>query len=46
VRERSCGPVCHASLPFEGVDRAPFDMIATAEYGRARTAETEKRTMT
>jgi hypothetical protein len=39
VRERFGGPISYASLPFEGVDWAPFDMIATdAGYRDATTA--------
>ncbi|MFF0520369.1 hypothetical protein ACFYTC_16790 [Actinomadura nitritigenes] len=39
VRERFAGPVGYASLPFEGVDWAPFDVIATdAGYRDANTA--------
>ncbi|MCI2421349.1 hypothetical protein MOQ72_28300 [Saccharopolyspora sp. K220] len=39
VRKRFGGPVSYASLPFEGVDWAPFDMIATdAGYRDAATA--------
>ncbi|MGH3628155.1 MAG: hypothetical protein ACRDRL_12050 [Sciscionella sp.] len=39
VRERFGGPVSYASLPFEGVDWAPFDVIATdAGYRDATTA--------
>jgi hypothetical protein len=39
VRERFGGSVSYASLPFEGVDWAPFDMIATdAGYRDAATA--------
>ncbi|GAA0997049.1 hypothetical protein GCM10009555_093910 [Acrocarpospora macrocephala] len=38
VRERFGGPVSYASLPVEGVDWAPFDMIATdAGYRDAAT---------
>ncbi|SDI00592.1 hypothetical protein SAMN05421505_13024 [Sinosporangium album] len=41
VRERFGGPISYASLPFEGVDWAPFDMIATdAGYRDATTAHT------
>ncbi len=39
VRERFGGPVSYASLPFEGVDWTPFDVIATdAGYRDATTA--------
>jgi len=39
VRERFGGPVSYASLPLEGVDWAPFDIIATdAGYRSAATA--------
>lgn len=39
VRERFEGPVSYASLPFEGVDWTPFDLIATdAGYRDATTA--------
>ena len=39
VRERFGGPVSYASLPFEGVDWAPFDVIATdAGYRDAANA--------
>ncbi|HEV8166685.1 MAG TPA: hypothetical protein VGR74_19970, partial [Actinomycetota bacterium] len=39
VRERFGGRVGYASLPFEGVDWAPFDLIATdAGYRSAETA--------
>lgn len=39
VRERFGGPVSYASLPFEGVDWTPFDVIATdAGYRDASTA--------
>ncbi|GAA2150985.1 hypothetical protein [Actinomadura napierensis] len=39
VRERFAGPVGYASLPFEGVDWTPFDLIATdAGYRDANTA--------
>ncbi|MER5426256.1 hypothetical protein [Streptosporangium roseum] len=39
VRERFGAPVSYASLPFEGVDWAPFDVIATdAGYRDAATA--------
>jgi hypothetical protein len=39
VRERFGGPVSYASLPLEGVDWAPFDIIATdAAYRTAATA--------
>jgi hypothetical protein len=38
TRERFAGPVSYASLPFEGVDWAPFDIIATdAGYRDAAT---------
>jgi hypothetical protein len=41
VRERFAGPVGYASLPFEGVDWTPFDLIATdAGYRDANTAPT------
>jgi hypothetical protein len=41
VRERFGGRISYASLPFERVDRTPFDIIATdAGY---RSAETEAR---
>ncbi|MVZ99158.1 hypothetical protein F8568_001900 [Actinomadura sp. LD22] len=41
VRERFSGPVGYASLPFEGVDWTPFDIIATdAGYRDAATAPT------
>jgi hypothetical protein len=39
VRERFGGSVSYASLPFEGVDWTPFDVIATdAGYSDATTA--------
>jgi hypothetical protein len=39
VRERFGGPVSYASLPLEGVDWAPFDIIATdAAYRSSVTA--------
>ncbi len=39
VRERFGGPVSYASLPFEGVEWAPFDIVATdAGYRDATTA--------
>ena len=39
VRARFAGPVSYASLPFEGVDWAPFDIIATdAGYRTTATA--------
>jgi len=39
VREHFGGPVSYASLPLEGVDWAPFDVIATdAGYRSAATA--------
>lgn len=39
VRARFGGPVSYASLPLEGVDWAPFDIIATdATYRSAATA--------
>jgi hypothetical protein len=39
VRERFGGPVSYASLPFEGVDWTPFDVIATdAGYRDAANA--------
>jgi len=39
VRARFGGPVSYASLPLEGVDWAPFDIIATdAAYRSAATA--------
>ncbi|MFC4117479.1 hypothetical protein [Nonomuraea zeae] len=39
ARERFGGPISYASLPFEGVDWAPFDLIATdAGYRDAATA--------
>ncbi|NUP66750.1 MAG: hypothetical protein HOW71_31765 [Nonomuraea sp.] len=39
ARERFGGPVGYASLPFEGVDWTPFDLIATdAGYRDATTA--------
>ncbi|GAA0854117.1 hypothetical protein ACFQVD_09585 [Streptosporangium amethystogenes subsp. fukuiense] len=39
VRERFGGPISYASLPFEGVDWAPFDIVATdAGYRDATTA--------
>jgi hypothetical protein len=39
VRARFGGPVSYASLPLEGVDWAPFDVIATdAAYRAAATA--------
>src|SRR5262245_6205464 len=39
VRARFGGPVSYASLPLEGVDWAPFDMIATdAAYRTSATA--------
>jgi hypothetical protein len=39
VRARFGGPVSYASLPLEGVDWAPFDVIATdAAYRSAATA--------
>jgi hypothetical protein len=39
VRARFGGPVSYASLPLEGVDWAPFDIIATdAAYRNAATA--------
>ncbi|MGW0809118.1 hypothetical protein [Nonomuraea sp. NPDC002799] len=39
VRERFGGPISYASLPFEGVDWAPFDMIANdAGYRDATNA--------
>ena len=39
VRARFGGPVSYASLPFEGVDWTPFDVIATdAGYSDATTA--------
>lgn len=41
VRARFCGPISYASLPLEGVDWAPFDIVATdAGY---RTRETAAR---
>ena len=41
VRARFRGPVSYASLPFEGVDWSPFDVIATdAGYRTAATAGT------
>lgn len=40
VRERFGGKVSYASLPFEGVDWAPFDIISTdAGYRYAHVAE-------
>ncbi|GAA2937751.1 MULTISPECIES: hypothetical protein [Streptomyces] len=40
VRARFNGPVGYASLPFEGVDWAPFDLVATdAGYRDASTAD-------
>jgi len=39
VRERFAGPVSYASLPFEGVDWSPFDVIASdAGYSDATSA--------
>lgn len=39
VRQRFGGPLSYASLPFEGVDWDPFDVIATdAGYGDAANA--------
>jgi hypothetical protein len=39
VRARFAGPVSYASLPFEGVDWAPFDVIASdAVYRSVATA--------
>jgi hypothetical protein len=39
VRERFAGPVSYASIPLEGVDWTPFDIIATdAAYRSAATA--------
>ncbi|QKG23146.1 hypothetical protein [Actinomadura verrucosospora] len=39
VRDRFSGPVGYASLPFEGVDWTPFDLIATdAGYRDANSA--------
>ncbi|MEV4974573.1 hypothetical protein [Streptomyces scopuliridis] len=40
VRARFGGPIGYASLPFEGVDWEPFDIVATdAGYRDARTAD-------
>jgi hypothetical protein len=40
VRARFGGPIGYASLPFEGVDWAPFDIVATdAGYRDARNAD-------
>ncbi|MER7045065.1 hypothetical protein [Streptomyces jumonjinensis] len=40
VRARFGGPIGYASLPFEGVDWAPFDVVATdAGYRDAQTAD-------
>ncbi|MFE4539996.1 hypothetical protein ACFRKB_33815 [Streptomyces scopuliridis] len=40
VRARFGGPVGYASLPFEGVDWEPFDIVATdAGYRDVRTAD-------
>lgn len=43
VRARFGGPVSYASLPFEGVDWAPFDIIATDAGYRSQETATQHR---
>jgi hypothetical protein len=46
VRARFGGPVSYASLPMEGIDWAPFDIIATdAAYRSAVTAQNFRETV-
>ncbi|CCH30057.1 hypothetical protein ABZ816_31690 [Actinosynnema sp. NPDC047251] len=39
VRERFGGPVTYASIPFEGVDWTPFDIVSVDAYRAAEIAD-------